>query len=93
MIISARGREYKKQTIDLLKNQYEGFTPITGKIKLEIDIYWKDKRKRDIDNAAKSLLDCMKGLLFDDDDQVYELMRKYIGCPENKTVIELTEME
>ena len=47
---------------------------MTGRIKLNIDIYWAHKRKRDIDNAAKSLIDSLEGILFVNDSMIYELV-------------------
>ena len=52
-----------------------------GRIRLEVKFMFKDKRKRDIDNYLKVLIDSIKGVLFEDDDQIYELMvTKEIGC-------------
>jgi Holliday junction resolvase RusA-like endonuclease len=56
-------------------------------------MYFKDKRKRDVDNHLKSLLDSLEGIMFVDDSQIYEIIaRKTIGCPENRTVISLAEL-
>ena len=42
----------------------------------------------------KSLLDSLEGVMFVNDSQIYEIIaRKWIGCPENRTVISLAEME
>lgn len=54
------------------RNQYRG-EPLTGALKLSIAIYWPDKRRRDIDNGLKLIMDALTGILWNDDAQVYDL--------------------
>jgi len=90
VLISKDGREFKKQ-VDLLLNNY---IKVYGKIKLTIILYFKDKRKRDLDNYNKVLIDCLKNKLFEDDDQIYQLyMEKHIGCGEDKICVEVEEFK
>jgi len=90
VLISKDGREFKKE-VDLLLNNYE---KILGKIKLTLILYFKDKRKRDLDNYNKVLIDCLKNKLFEDDDQIYQLyMVKHIGCGFNKICIIVDPIE
>ena len=57
-------------------------------------MYFKDKRKRDLDNYNKVLIDCLKNKLFEDDDQIYKLyMEKHIGCGFNKICIITESLE
>lgn len=46
---------------------------------LDITYYHWDKRKRDIDNYGKLVLDCMTWVVYDDDSQVSRMYvyRKY----------------
>tara|TARA_B110000967_G_C18546252_1_gene393090 strand:- start:143 stop:598 length:456 start_codon:yes stop_codon:yes gene_type:complete len=84
VLISKDGREFKKE-MELLLNNYE---KIMGKIRLTLILHFKDKRKRDLDNYNKVLIDCLKNKLFEDDDQIYQLyMEKHIGCGFNKISI------
>lgn len=46
--------------------------PNTGAVALNVLFYFKDNRN-DIDNALKALLDCMTGLVYEDDSQIEEL--------------------
>ena len=86
VLISKDGREFKKE-VDLLLNNYE---KVLGKIKLTLILHFKDKRKRDLDNYNKVLIDCLKNKLFEDDDQIYQLyMEKHIGCGFNKISIDI----
>lgn len=49
------------------------FEPIKGNVTLNVIFYFGNKRKNDIDNRLKALLDCMTGLLYKDDSQITEL--------------------
>ena len=90
VLISKDGREFKKE-VDLLLNNYE---KVLGKIKLTLILHFKDKRKRDLDNYNKVLIDCLKNKLFEDDDQIYQLyMEKHIGCGFNKITINIESIE
>ena len=52
--------------------QFVGFG--SARVSVTIDVYWPDRRRRDLDNAVKSILDgCTKAALWDDDSQVAEL--------------------
>tara|TARA_Y100000741_G_C18229527_1_gene549218 strand:- start:1184 stop:1525 length:342 start_codon:yes stop_codon:yes gene_type:complete len=90
ILISKDGKDFKKLVQAYLTN----YTKIMGKVKLIIEVYFKDKRKRDLDNFAKVLIDCLKNKLFEDDDQIYELqMKKYIACDEDKICIDVISLE
>ena len=90
VLISKDGREFKRQ-VDLLLNNY---IKVYGKIKLTIILYFKDKRKRDLDNYNKVLIDCLKNKLFEDDDQIYQLyMEKHIGAGYNQISIDIISLE
>jgi crossover junction endodeoxyribonuclease RusA len=45
----------------------------SGPVKVRIAIYWPDRRKRDLDNAAKSICDGMNGVVYADDSQITEM--------------------
>ena len=54
---------------------------------------FKDRRKRDCDNYTKSVIDSIKNILFEDDDMIYELIvRKQIGCEEDRTTLKVTSI-
>ena len=90
VLISKEGREFKKEFESSL-GEYE---KVYGKIKLTIILYFKDNRKRDLDNYNKLIIDCLKNKLFEDDDQVYQLyMEKYTRCGYDKICIKVDKME
>lgn len=71
--LSATGREYKKAVADLIA---DSGTPKLGtaRLKITLVIRPRSKRKFDIDNLAKAVLDSLSGAgVFDDDEQVDEL--------------------
>lgn len=54
------------------KSQYSGY-PLDGSLAVTIDLFWPDKRKHDIDNGLKFLLDSLSDILWYDDGQIEEL--------------------
>lgn len=46
---------------------------LEGPYEVTIDFHFKDKRKRDIDNYAKLILDSMTGIIWDDDSEIHAL--------------------
>lgn len=72
-------------------------TPIPATISLEvcIDIYPPDKRRRDVDNCAKIILDSLqRGGLLEDDNQIDRLLiqRKEI-IQYGKVIIRISELK
>jgi len=71
--MSKQGREYKAKVADYI---VESGTPKLGAARLALDIVlWpKDKRKYDIDNRIKALLDSLQDAgVFDDDEQIDQI--------------------
>ncbi len=71
--ITARGKAIKDDYYYQLKQQYRE-KPVTGDIILKIDLVFGDKRKRDIDNYNKLMLDTCTGILWEDDSQIVSLL-------------------
>lgn len=67
--LSKAGKELKEDYSWQIKAQYIG-EPLTGSVKLAIELFFGDKRVRDIDNYNKLLLDACTGLLWVDDKQI-----------------------
>ena len=47
--------------------------PCTGPVRLAVSLWFPDRRRRDVDNVAKSVLDGLNGIAWSDDSQVAEL--------------------
>lgn len=88
-VIAKKGREYKK----LVQDSLNGIVPSKNKIRLMIEVFYSSKRIRDVDNVCKPLLDALKGFVYVDDSQIYELeIKKHIGEPTNKIIISWKEL-
>lgn len=71
--MSEAGKKLKKSYQDQLKKQYKG-KPKKGDIDLRIEIFFGDKRVRDIDNYNKLVLDACSKILWVDDSQIQSLL-------------------
>jgi Holliday junction resolvase RusA-like endonuclease len=87
VIISQRGRLFKNAFTSAIVNN-KNTKRIAGAVSVEIHFEFADKRRRDVDNFAKVVLDCAKTLLFDDDSDIWQLlMSKKIGARQNRILI------
>ncbi|OOH89518.1 crossover junction endodeoxyribonuclease RuvA [Pasteurellaceae bacterium 15-036681] len=69
--VTAQGKAYQQAVGWLLKNAKK----FECKVQLFVDIYPPDKRKRDIDNIFKALLDSLtKAGVIADDSLIYKLV-------------------
>lgn len=90
MVISPKGRQYRKDVMQIL----EGCETLHGRLSVTIIATMPDRRKRDLDNILKSLLDAMDHAgVFDDDEQIDELhvLRAGVEKPGN-VAISLVEL-
>lgn len=66
-ILSKKGREYKERIAIILEND----DLLTDKrLMVQIRLFMPDKRRRDIDNYNKILLDSLTGFIWEDDSQI-----------------------
>lgn len=56
------------------RSQFHG-KPLTGPLAVTIDLYWPDRRNRDVDNI-KVLLDALTGIVWEDDGLIVDLHTK-----------------
>ena len=69
MVISREGRRYTESVVSILSSC--GMTAIRRKVRMRIDVYPPDARRRDIDNILKCLLDSLvKGGALEDDSLI-----------------------
>ena len=82
--------EYVKSEV---RRQVKNVKVITGSVKVKIDIGMGDKRRRDIDNIQKILLDSLTGIFWLDDSQIVDLhTKKYMYKPKHfKIIIEISD--
>jgi crossover junction endodeoxyribonuclease RusA len=73
MIISAKGREYRKAVADQVLIQ-RGAKNLAGKLVVEIEAWRPDNRRRDLDNLLKAALDgCTHAGVWEDDSNIVDL--------------------
>ena len=81
-LISYKGRAYRQQVLHDV--QRSGLRALTGPIKLEAIVTRPDKRRRDVDNLLKSLLDALDHAdVYEDDSQIHDLRIDW-KCDENQ---------
>ena len=66
------GKELKEQYQLEAQNQYKGKVILTN-CNMEIILFFKDKRRRDVDNYNKLVLDSLEGIVYEDDKQIQKL--------------------
>jgi len=73
MIISAEGRSYRKAVADQVLIQ-RGARHYTGKLRVQIEAFRPDNRRRDLDNLLKAVLDgCTHAGVWEDDSNIVDL--------------------
>ena len=73
MIISARGREYRETVGDQMTLQ-KMVKHFKGNLRVEIEAFRPDKRRRDLDNLLKATLDGLAHAgVYEDDSQIVDL--------------------
>ena len=73
IIISARGREYREAVGDQMTLQ-KMVKHFKGQLKVEIEAFRPDKRRRDLDNLLKATLDGLAHAgVYEDDSQIVDL--------------------
>ena len=73
MIISAEGRSYRKAVADQVLIQ-RGAKHYTGKLRVVIEAFRPDNRRRDLDNLLKAVLDgCTHAGVWEDDSNIVDL--------------------
>lgn len=73
------GKDKKEEYQWQMKSQWKG-NPTKKKLKVDIKLYFKDKRIHDIDNYNKILLDAGTGIIWEDDSQISKLtLAKFIN--------------
>lgn len=91
--MSKDGKDLKESYKSQVKKQYKGEV-IKGKIQTIIRLYFGTKRKQDIDNFNKILLDSLTGIVWEDDCQIEEMIvSKFYDKSNPRIEIEVTELQ
>jgi crossover junction endodeoxyribonuclease RusA len=74
MVIGARGRAYRKAAIEAIGEQEVPVEGIGGLLKVELLAHPPDRRRRDLDNLQKALLDAVVAAgVIEDDSNIDDL--------------------
>ena len=91
--MTKEGKEYKRKAQEIIKQNCSG-EPTDKDLVAYIRLNFKDKRRRDIDNYNKILLDSMTGLIYIDDKQIQELhLYKKYGCENDSIDVTIMKYE
>ncbi len=91
-IISREGREYRRRVVQLLS--YKHIDPLLGELSVEVQVAPPDRRRRDIDNVLKALLDGLQhGGAYADDYQIARLLVERIEpTKKGRTIVTIREL-
>jgi len=71
-LISREGRAYRETVVSILAAL--GVQPLLGKLNVQVELFPPDRRRRDVDNTAKALLDALEhGNAYENDSQIVRL--------------------
>jgi Holliday junction resolvase RusA-like endonuclease len=89
VLISEPGRRYRRLVEREMLAQRA--MPLTGLLAVEVDLYPPDRRRRDIDNTQKGLLDALQHAgLYEDDSQIVDLhLRRMEPCEGGRAVVRI----
>lgn len=90
-VISDEGRAFRKAVGAALAAA--GVRPLDGPLAVAVEVYPPDRRRRDIDNLQKSLVDALEhgGAFHDDAQIVWLLTEKADVVPGGKTIVRIAE--
>lgn len=91
-LISRKGRQYRNDVAALLAGKQ--IEPMAGELSVNVLVHPPDKRRRDLDNILKSLLDSLEhGGAYNDDSQISYLQIRRGGIVKGgNVVVDITEV-
>lgn len=91
--ISNKGKKYRQDVYSLCLG-IKGRFDINDRLSISIDAYPPDRRKRDIDNVLKSLLDALQHAgIYQDDGQIDQLFISRNSALEGRVAITIGNLE
>lgn len=95
VITSEKGREYRNAVLEAVAAQTGGkHHKLTGSVAVHLFACAPDKRKRDLDNYFKAVLDaCTHAYVWNDDSQIKRLGMEWCGLAAKSWVIPATTYE
>ncbi|MFN3151804.1 RusA family crossover junction endodeoxyribonuclease [Bremerella sp.] len=92
-LISRGGRLFRKQVCAIVARH--DVQPLAGPLEVQVKLYPPDRRRRDIDNTLKAVLDSLQhGGAYEDDNQIVRLgIEKCERTPGGRAVVRISEIE
>lgn len=88
--LTEEARAYKETVLHLSANVVGGY-PYTGRIAVDIKVYFEDD-KRDLTNTDKVLLDCLQKVLYQNDKQIWDFhMSRHLDPRDPRVVVRVSE--
>lgn len=85
LINSVKYRDWHNLALFQIRNQLPKIETLQGRIKLSVEVHFKDHRRRDLDNIVKGLQDVLtEAKIFIDDCQIDELFVKRAEIDKDK---------
>ena len=85
LINSVKYRDWHYLALFQIRNQLPKIETLTGRIKLSVEVHFKDHRRRDLDNIVKGLQDVLtEAKIFIDDWLIDELFVKRAEIDKDK---------
>jgi len=90
--LTARYRQGKEKIYLLAMGQIDPPRPVfpSQRVKMELDFFVPDLRKRDPSNLLKSVCDALEGVLYSDDKQIDALSWERAGLDRDNARVEIT---
>ena len=86
--------DYKEGLAWAFKAEMKRRKPMRGPIVLVLEFHRKNRRRVDLDNLAKTVMDAGNGVVWEDDSQVFDKhTRKVLGCADPRVEVTLEEVE
>ncbi|MGV3483342.1 MAG: RusA family crossover junction endodeoxyribonuclease [Planctomycetaceae bacterium] len=94
-LLSREGRAYREKVCAVLATNQPAIKPLAGPLSIDILIHPPDRRRRDLDNSLKALLDALQhGGAYQDDSQIICLSaRKCPPVPGGLAIVHLEETD
>ena len=93
MMLSDKGRKFKDDCADFLREQFLEDEPLNYKIKIHIHVQLAS-RDMDVDNMTKLLIDSMKEIVFTDDKLIFDMrVTKELYMRRNEIHMKVEESE
>ena len=95
--IPASTRDYMKALSMIAKAQMQGKPPLTGKLKIRVELYRNKKPDckgfGDGDNHLKAVFDALNGIVWEDDSQIVEGTFQKFKSKEPHLIVEVIECD